>query len=124
MKTGCGRGRFRPPHTGPVEAMEDNVSTPRTPTMKSADVRPPVRAAARQKIYLYAIVAGGEGRLYEATGINQGQVYAISTGQVAAVVSDVAGDNVRPERARLAAHHEVLKKLMAETTPDRKSTRL
>lgn len=93
------------------------MSTPCTPTMKSAENRPLARAAARQKIYLYAIVAGGEDRPYEATGLNQGKVYAISAGRVAAVVSDVAGENVRPERARLAAHHEVLKKLMAETTP-------
>src|ERR1039458_10485066 len=97
--------------------MEVNVSTARTPIVKSAENRPPARATAREKIYLYAIVAGGEGRLYQATGINQGKVYAISGGQVAAVVSDVAGDNVRPERARLAAHHEVLKKLMADNTP-------
>ena len=93
------------------------MSTARTPIVKSAENRPPARATAREKIYLYAIVAGAEDRPYQATGINQGKVYAISGGQVAAVVSDVAGDNVRPERARLAGHHEVLKKLMAETTP-------
>lgn len=93
------------------------MSTTRMPIVKSAENRPPVRAAARERIYLYAIVAGGEGRVYEATGINQGKVFSISGGQVAAVVSGLADGNVRPERARLAAHHEVLKKLMAETTP-------
>jgi Gas vesicle synthesis protein GvpL/GvpF len=93
------------------------VSSARTPMGKSAENRPPARAAAREKIYLYAIVAAGEDRVYEAAGINQRRVYALATGQIAAVVSDVAGENVRPERARLAAHHEVLKKLMAETTP-------
>lgn len=93
------------------------MSTARTPIVKSAENRLPTRAAARGKVYLYAIIAGGEDRVYEATGINQGKVYSLSTGQIAAVVSDVTNDNVRPERARLAAHHEVLKKLMAETTP-------
>jgi hypothetical protein len=97
--------------------MEDNVSTARTPIVKSAENRPPARAAAREKIYLYAIIAGGEDRAYEGAGINQGNVYSISIGPLAAVVSAVVGENVRPERARLAAHHQVLKKLMAESTP-------
>jgi hypothetical protein len=97
--------------------MEDNVSTARTPIVKSAESRPPARAAAREKIYLYAIIAGGEDRAYEEAGIDRRKVYSISTGPIAAVVSDVVGENVRPERARLAAHHEVLKKLMAESTP-------
>ena len=92
------------------------MSTARTPIVKSAENRLPTRAAARGKVYLYAIIAG-EDRVYEATGINQAKVYSLSAGQIAAVVSDVTSDNVRPERARLAAHHEVLKKLMAETTP-------
>jgi hypothetical protein len=93
------------------------VSTARTPIVKSAENRPPARAAARQKIYLYAIIAGDEDRAYEGAGINQGNVYCISIGPLAAVVSAVVGENVRPERARLAAHHQVLKKLMAESTP-------
>src|SRR5208337_5537951 len=38
-------------------------------------------------------------------------------GQVAAVVSDVGVERLRPERSHLAAHQEVLKKLMAEATP-------
>jgi hypothetical protein len=44
-------------------------------------------------------------------------VYSISAGRVAAVVSDVAGEKIRPERVHLAAHQGVLKKLMAESTP-------
>ena len=56
-------------------------------------------------------------RLTEELGIDRRQLYSISTGHIAAMVSDVAGENVRPERARLAAHHEVLKKLMADSTP-------
>ena len=93
------------------------MSTARTPIAKSAEKRPPTRAAARGKIYLYAIIAGGEDRAYEEAGIDQSNLYSISMGQIAAVVSDVVNENVRPERARLAAHHQVLKKLMAESTP-------
>ena len=93
------------------------MSTARTPIVKSAENRPPTRAAARGKIYLYAIIAGDEGRAYDGSGIDQSKLYSISTGDIAAVVSNVVGENVRPERARLAAHHQVLKKLMAESTP-------
>ena len=95
----------------------NNVSTACTPIAKPAAKRSLKRVAAPEKIYLYAIVAAGQDRVYEACGIDQHQLYSISSGHIAAVVSDVAGDNVRPERARLAAHHEVLKRLMAENTP-------
>jgi hypothetical protein len=36
---------------------------------------------------------------------------------VAAVVSDLPGEKIRPERAHLAAHQGVLKRLLAESTP-------
>ena len=39
---------------------------------------------------------------------------AISNGQVAAVVSDVPNDKIRPERRHLAAQQAVLKGLLAE----------
>ena len=79
--------------------------------------RLPQPAAALGRIYLYAIIAGGQDRVYEELGIDRRRLYSIAAGHIAAVVSDVDGDNVRPERARLAAHHEVLKRLMTETTP-------
>jgi hypothetical protein len=93
------------------------VSTVRTPIVKSAENRLPARATARCEVYLYAIIAGDEDRAYEEAGIDQSKLYSISAGHIAAVVSDVVGENVRPERARLAAHHQVLKKLMTEDTP-------
>ena len=93
------------------------MSTACTPIAKSPAKRSLKRVAAPEKIYLYAIVAAGQDRVYEACGIDQHRLYSISAGHIAAVVSDVVGDNVRPERARLAAHHEVLKGLMAESTP-------
>ena len=85
------------------------MSTACTPIAKSTAKRLPKRAAAAEKIYLYAIVAGGQDQVYEEFGIDRHKLYSISSGHIAAVVSDVASDNVRPERARLAAHHEVLK---------------
>jgi len=36
---------------------------------------------------------------------------------VAAVVSNLSSDKIRPERSRLSAHQQVLKKIMTETTP-------
>ena len=67
--------------------------------------------------YLYAIVEGGDPRSYPSLGIEGGDVYTISEGRVAAVVSGLAGAKVRPQRANLAAHQAVLKCLMAATTP-------
>jgi len=72
--------------------------------------------ASQSGRYLYAVVAGSEDRTYGAFGIKEGTVYAIFDGRVAAVVSDVPNDKIRPERRHLAAHHEVLKRLMAEST--------
>ena len=73
--------------------------------------------AVRQKAYLYAIIAGTQDKVYGGFGIDGHDVYSLSTGNIAAVISDLPGGSVRPERARLAAHHEVLKRLLAESTP-------
>ncbi|MCX5894000.1 MAG: GvpL/GvpF family gas vesicle protein [Deltaproteobacteria bacterium] len=70
------------------------------------------RAAAKQGKYLYAIVSAGE-RTYDFSGIDGAVVYAISNGQVAAVVSDIANGRIRPERRHLAAQQAVLKGLLA-----------
>ncbi|MBZ5690096.1 MAG: GvpL/GvpF family gas vesicle protein [Acidobacteriia bacterium] len=70
-----------------------------------------------QRIYLYAIIGGGQEREYGKFGIDGNKVYSIAAGKVAAVVSGFSGQGVRPERARLTAHHEVLKRLMTENTP-------
>ena len=67
--------------------------------------------------YLYAIVGQPQERTYGSFGINGSQVYTIPNGKLSAVVSDLAMSTIRPERRHLAAHQEVLKKLMAETTP-------
>ncbi len=82
-----------------------------------ATTRPPGRTSPRSGRYLYAIVAGSGNRTYGACGIDGGEVYAISDGAVAAVVSDVPNENIRPERRHLAAAQQVLRRLLEETTP-------
>jgi len=84
---------------------------------KATEKRLPSQAAARDKMYLYAIIADTQGRIYGDFGLDGRKVYSIPVGRVAAVVSDVPSEKIRPERSRLAAHQEVLKKLMAEATP-------
>ena len=66
--------------------------------------------------YLYAIAALGKDRTYDVAGIDGGAVYSVRNGRVAAVVSDCARQKLRPERAHLAAHKEVLKRLMLDST--------
>lgn len=75
------------------------------------------RASSRQMgCYLYAVIDNAEQKDFGPCGIDGGQVYALGDGRVAAVVSDLPNEKIRPERRRLAAHHEVLKRLMAEHT--------
>ena len=66
--------------------------------------------------YLYAIAALGKDRAYEVAGIDGSAVYSIGKDRVAAVVSDCARSRIRPERAHLAGHKEVLKRLMLDST--------
>lgn len=75
------------------------------------------RASNGAGTYLYAIIAGGDERTYGALGIDEGDVYTLSKGQVAAVISDMRNAKIRPERRNLAAHQAVLKRLMEDTTP-------
>ncbi len=93
------------------------MSVGQTSTAKAVGKRLPSQAAARGRTYVYAVITDAQGRTYGDFGIDGRKVYSIPVGRVAAVVSDVPGEKMRPERSRLAAHQEVLKKLMAETTP-------
>lgn len=74
-----------------------------------------VREGVRGR-YLYAMVSASSAENCGPCGINGGLVYAITQGPVAAVVSDVPDQQIRPERRHLAAHQEVLKRLMAKGT--------
>jgi hypothetical protein len=93
------------------------VNVGRTSTAKTAGKPLPCQAAGRGHTYVYALISDAQGRMYGNFGIDGRKVYSIPVGRVAAVVSDVPSEKVRPERFHLAAHQEVLKKLMAETTP-------
>ncbi len=76
----------------------------------------PLRAIARGR-YLYAIVDGlGDGHTFDYLGVDSSTVYSIGNGSVAAIVSDLPNQKLRPERRRLAAHHAVLKELMNDHT--------
>jgi hypothetical protein len=70
------------------------------------------RAAGRTGRYLYAVVDGRTTVAGDLTGIDGSQVYAIDDGHLAAVVSDVPDQKLRPERRHLAAHQGVLKRLL------------
>lgn len=67
--------------------------------------------------YLYAVLAGTEGTGKTAlTGIEGGEVYRITAGDISAVVSRVGRARLRPERKHLLAHQAVLRRLMEQTT--------
>ena len=67
--------------------------------------------------YLYAVVPGPQDQAYGPIGIAAADVYCISNGKTAAVVSEVPSGRIRPQRRNLAAHQNVLKRLMADVTP-------
>jgi hypothetical protein len=67
--------------------------------------------------YLYAIIAGPADRTYGPIGIDEGLVYCISSGAIAAVVSNITQGSLRPQRRNLAAHQRVLKRLMEDGSP-------
>jgi hypothetical protein len=93
------------------------MSTGDTSIAKSAPKHARNSVPARQRVYLYAVITDDRGRKYGDFGIDGSEVYSIPGGQVAAVVSNLGVERVRPERSHLAAHQEVLKRLMGETTP-------
>ena len=66
--------------------------------------------------YVYALAQSDGRRVYDLCGIDEQPVYAISQGSIAAVVSDCSRQKIRPERAHLIAHKEVLKQLMLKST--------
>ena len=65
--------------------------------------------------YLYAIVPDAGSRTYGFAGIDGAPVYTIPNGRMAAVVSDVPNQKIRPERRHLAAQQSVLKGLLSQT---------
>ena len=73
----------------------------------------PINRSSRQTgCYLYAIVARADSGQLGLCGIDGSQVYAISDGHLAAVLSNMPNEKLRPERRRLAAHNDVHKQLL------------
>jgi hypothetical protein len=66
--------------------------------------------------YLYAIAEHCTAWLDEIGGVGENPVYFYSNGRIAAVVSDAPPGRIRPERRNLAAHQEVLRRLMERET--------
>ena len=63
--------------------------------------------------YVYAVIDDSvEQEMFDNVGVDGARVYTLGDGRHAAVVSDVPNRRIRPERRRVAAHHEVLKRLM------------
>ncbi len=72
----------------------------------------PLKALARGR-YLYAIAEGvPDGEVFDDLGLDSSEVHSIGDGRLSAIVSDLPNQKIRPERRRLAAHHEVLRQLM------------
>jgi hypothetical protein len=71
------------------------------------------RTAVKRGKYLYAIVPASGERRYGFAGIDGADVYIIANGRLAAVVSDIPNEKIRPERRHLAAQQAVLKGLLA-----------
>ena len=66
--------------------------------------------------YIYAIVPDQGTLQLGPIGLEGGEVYTLGDGKVAAVVSDLGGGRIRPQRRNMAAHQEVLKQLLRDTT--------
>jgi hypothetical protein len=80
--------------------------------MQTTTSSPPARRTTSQVgQYLYAVIDGTLDLDAAAGGIDGACIAAISDGGVAVVVSEVPNAKLRPERRRLAAHHDVLKRL-------------
>lgn len=66
--------------------------------------------------YLYAVIDCDQERVFDWSGMDGAAIRALTDGRLAAVVSEVPNAKIRPERRRLAAHHEVLKRLREQFT--------
>jgi len=80
------------------------------------NVKPEAGTPVSSQLYLYGIIKSRPDGEIGPIGIDEGMVYTISDDRVAAVVSDIRIEKIRPERRRLAAHHAVLKTVMQTET--------
>jgi len=72
--------------------------------------------SAKGGLYLYAVAASPVAVTLGFPGIDGKPVCAISSGRLAAIVSEGPNGKIRPERRNLAAHQEALKRLMQTGT--------
>jgi hypothetical protein len=77
--------------------------------MESQTAARPERSGGK---YIYAVIAGSDGRGFEFPGFDGQPVYTVAQDGIAYVVSDIATERIRPERKYLATHREVLSKLL------------
>src|SRR5262245_6875907 len=73
-----------------------------------------VEATSRNPQYLYAVIGSTPGQEWDVCGIDGSAVRSVTEGAVSAVVSDLSRSRIRPERRHLAAHRQVLERVMAE----------
>lgn len=69
-------------------------------------------SAVEAGLYLYGIIDAQDGLDISMPGIGGGGVETIEADGIAAVVTRVARQKIRPERANLAVHHKLLQKLV------------
>jgi hypothetical protein len=74
------------------------------------------QTALETGVYVYGVIDPREGLYTTLSGIEGGEIEAIVTDGVAAVVTQVAHTTMRPERAKLAAHHKLLQELATRQT--------
>jgi hypothetical protein len=67
-------------------------------------------------LYLYAIVPSAID-LDDLHGMNGAPVGLVDDGDIAAVVSSIGNEKIRPQRKNLASHQHILKSLVSITTP-------
>ena len=84
--------------------------------MKSNWCRMQVEATSRKLQYLYAVIGGTPEQEWDVCGIDGSAVRSVTDGAVSAIVSDLSRSRIRPERRHLAAHRQVLERVMGETS--------
>ena len=62
-------------------------------------------------LYLYGITAARDAAPIRTPGVGQGEIQRVVVGSLAAVVTRTGARKIRPQRANLAAHNQILKDL-------------
>ena len=73
-------------------------------------------SAVEAGFYVYGIIDAQDGLDIAMSGIDGGNIEAIEADQIAAVITRVGRQKIRPQRANLAAHHKLLQSLAERQT--------